>query len=380
MIDRLQESSIAKSPKSVLLLGPRQVGKSTLIKSLKLDAQVNLANEATFLEYSANPSLLTEIVERKNTKKVFIDEVQRLPSILNTVQALIDDDKSLKFYLTGSSARKLKRGGANLIPGRVVNYTLGPIVARELNYNLDIKQSLMYGFLPEILTLDDEKLKREILLSYGSNYLREEIKAEALTKSIESFSRFLNEICQYAGAFIDYTKMAKRAKISRHTCPNYFEILEDTMLGYRLFPDRALIDEIDLLKHPKFYFFDIGVLNALEKSFDLSSRRLGALMEQLVFQQLFHSASALKKVFSVHTFRTRGGLEIDFLLNLEGQRIAIEVKASDDIQDDDLYALQQIQQYLPRVKRFVFHGGRRIRKVDNIWCLPLADGLKEIGL
>lgn len=380
MIDRLQTEQIHDSKKSILLLGPRQVGKSTLIRSLGVDLEVNLANERTYLNFASQPGLLESMLANKKIRTVFIDEVQRIPSILNTIQSLIDVDKKLKFYLSGSSARKLKRGGANLLPGRVINHSLGPIIARELNYEFKMSDVLRYGFLPEILSLKNESEKKEILLSYSANYIREEIQAEALTKSVESFSRFLNEVSHNAGLFIDYTKISKNAMISRHTCPNFFEILEDTMIGYRIYPDQELLESADLVKHPKFYFFDVGVFNALEGSFDLSSRRKGVMMEHLIFQQIFHSARALKKDLKLNTFRTRAGLEVDFILQLEGQRIAVEVKASDRIDEADTEALLSLNRYLPKCEKFIFYDGPRAIKVKNVWAFPAAEGLKKIGL
>ncbi|MBK7962719.1 MAG: ATP-binding protein [Bdellovibrionales bacterium] len=381
MINRLQKIEIEKSKKGILLLGPRQVGKSTLVKGLQPDLQINFSDERTLIDYAGQPSSLPDLLERTGARSIFIDEVQRLPSILNTVQALIDSDKKLKFYLTGSSARKLKRGGANLLPGRVINYSLGPVVARELDYKFDIRRTLQYGFLPEILSLSKEAEKKEILLSYSSNYIREEVQAEALVRSLESFTRFLNELCKWTGSFIDYTKLSKRAQISRHTCPNYLEILEDTMIGHRLFPDPDLIERADLVKHPKFFFFDVGVFNALDRSFEVSNRRIGALMEQLVFQQIFHSSNALRKNFEIHSFRTRGGLEVDFALRIDGHHFLVEAKAAEEVQDNDFAALALIRkQYLPDAKAFIFHSGPKARKYQTIWALPVAEGLREIGL
>ena len=381
MLYRLQKSNIENSKKSVLLLGPRQVGKSTLIKSIKPQLQINFSDERTLIDFAGDPSSLPNIVERTNAKTVFIDEVQRLPSILNTVQALIDSNKKLKFYLTGSSARKLKRGGANLLPGRVINYALGPIVAHELDYKFNMKRALQYGFLPEILSLSKDDEKKETLLSYSSNYIREEIQSEALVRSLESFTRFLNELCKWNGSFIDYSKLAKRAQVSRHSCPNYFEILGDTMVGHQLFPDSELLEKADLVKHPKFFFFDVGVYNALDRSFDVSSRRVGGLMEQLVFQQIYHSANAFKKSLDIHSFRTRGGLEVDFSVRIDGEHFLIEAKTSEEIQENDFAALRLIKkQYAPDAKAFIFHSGPKAKKVDTIWALPLGEGLKEIGL
>lgn len=303
--------------------------------------EISRANEKTYLQFASRPGLLESQLADKKIRNTFVDEVQRLPSILNTIQSLIDDDKNLKFYLSGSSARKIKRGGANLLPGRVINYSLGPVIAREPDCKLNMHQALRYGFLPEILTLKTDSDKKELLLSYSENYIRQEIQAEALTKSVESFSRFLDEVSSNAGLFVDYTKIAKNAMISRHTCPNFFEILEDTMIGYRIYPDPDLLDRAALVKHPKFYFFDVGVFNALERTFDQSSRRKGVMMEHLVFQQIFHSARALRKEIQIHSFRTRAGMEVDFLAQINGQKFAIEVKSSDHVDNSKYLGLSR---------------------------------------
>ena len=156
MINRILGSIIEKSKKSVLLLGPRQTGKSTLIKSLQLDLTINFADQDTFLKHTQDFSLLRSLIERKKAKRVFIDEVQRIPELLNTVQSIVDNDPAIKFYLTGSSARKLKKGGANLLPGRVINYSLGALALKELNYILR-KEDLIYGFLPGVYTEKNER-------------------------------------------------------------------------------------------------------------------------------------------------------------------------------------------------------------------------------
>lgn len=379
MIDRILSPYLKKTKKSVLILGPRQIGKSTLMSSIPHDLKINLADESVLLEFAGNPSYLKDLIERSSAKTIFIDEVQNLPSLLNTVQFLIDEQKK-KFYLTGSSARKLKRGGANLLPGRVINYSMGPIIAKELNYKLNIKEHLSYGFLPEMITTKNEKEKQQLLISYCSSYIREEIQAEALTKSLEAFVRFINELCSWTAQFVDYTKLSKRAAISRHTCPNYFEILEDTLVGFRIFPDKNLLEEFDLVKHPKFYFFDVGILTGLQKDFSTHATRAGILTEQVVFQQLHHSATALQKNFEISSFRTRGGLEVDFILKLDGDIIPIEAKYSDHLISSDAQSLNQIKKTLKKAKPYIFHAGKKEMKVGGIWALPLATGLKEIGL
>lgn len=335
-----------------------------------------------YLNFSSNPGELRTRIEQENPKSVFIDEVQRLPKILNTVQALIDENKKLKFYLTGSSARKLKRGGANLLPGRTINLQLGPLVSSELSYTMDTEQVLTYGCLPEMY-LNKNKKENEILLrSYSASYLKEEIKAEALTRSLESFARFFQECPLVVGQFVDYTKLSKKAKISRHSCPRYFEILEDTLVGNRVFPFRQAIDQgVDLIKHPKFFFFDNGVFNGLLGNYVASPDRRGVLAEQLVYSQILHSSWAHMKDVKISSFRLRSGEEIDFVIQIEDQLFAIEVKSSHDLQSHDIESLDFFRKHFPKVKgSFVFHMQTREKKMGSSWILPWQKGLQQLGL
>jgi uncharacterized protein len=307
--------------------------------------------------------------------------VQRLPKILNSIQSIIDNNKKIKFYLTGSSARKLKRGGANLLPGRVINYNLGPLTSGELNYELNSEKALSLGTLPEIYTHKNEKEALKILKSYVANYIKEEIKAEALTRNLESFARFMLECSLNNSQFVDYTKMSNRAKISRHAIPRYFEILEDTLIGFRIFPFEPLVLAENLIKHPKFYFFDVGIYNSLVGNFTASLDRVGVLAEQLIFNQLLHSAWAKDKEIKISTFRTRGGIELDFIVELEGHIIGIEVKHSDNIITDDCDALLYFQKAHGNCQDlYIFHFGVTEKKMGAVKSLPWQKGLKAIGL
>jgi predicted AAA+ superfamily ATPase len=367
-----------KSRKSILLLGPRQVGKSTLIKSLKPELTINLADERTYLDHVSTPELIQDLIERKKAKTIFVDEVQRIPSILNTIQAIVDENPKLKFYLTGSSARKLKKQGVNLLPGRVFNYQLGPLTLREVGYKTKI-EDLAYGFLPEVWCSEDSKFKEDLLSAYSANYIREEIKAESLVRNLDSFSRFLNSSASQVGNFIDYSKMSKDIKISRHACPRYFEIFEDTLIGNRIYPDQEFIEKYDLIKHPKFYFFDVGVYNGLIRNFNVSLDRQGALFEQVVYSQLLHSANALRKNIEINSFRTRGGLEIDFMVRLDQELFAIEVKSAKEVSDSDVASLLRLKKD-EKIKPILFFQGKNARKINGVWCLPWAEGIKELGL
>jgi predicted AAA+ superfamily ATPase len=381
MINRKLRSEILKAKKSILLLGPRQVGKSTLISSLKPDLSINLANEMDLLNFSTRPDELEKLIRATKPKTIFIDEIQRLPRLLNTLQAIIDENKSLKFYLTGSSARKLKRGEANLLPGRVLNFKLGPLVASELDYEVDLERALSVGFLPEMYLEKKTKDAIQNLRSYGANYLKEEIKAEALTRNLESFARFMNEIALSNAQFIDYTKLAQRTKISRHAVPRYFEILEDTMIGQRIWPLEQLLESEDLIRHPKFYFFDVGVQNSLIGNFVPSRDRIGSLAEQMIYNQMLHASWAMDQDVKISTFRTRKGIEVDFILENGNKTFAIEVKTSGETGSSDLEGLSYFNaSFKQKCQAFVFHLGDKEKKFGSIWSLPWAKGIKAIGL
>ncbi len=378
---RLLKDQIKTNPKSILLLGPRQVGKSTLIASLKPDLSINLADELEFMTHSSQPDEISRLIELNGAKSIFIDEVQRLPRLLNSIQALVDRKKSLKFYLTGSSARKLKRGGANLLPGRILNFKMGPLVAAEMNYKFENEKILSLGSLPEIYLEKSPAQSQKILSSYAANYLKEEIMAEALVRNLESFSRFLNESILNIGQFVDFTKLAKRAKISRHAVPRYFEILEDTLVGHRMQAFKELIESEDLIRHPKFFLFDNGVYNGLLKNFVPSLDRIGPLAEQLIYTQLLHSAWARDEEIELNSFRTRKGVEVDFILRWQNKIYAVEVKTSDRLSSRDCESLIYFaKQYPKQSGLFIFHLGRKEQKFGPVWALPWQQGLKELGL
>jgi predicted AAA+ superfamily ATPase len=241
MIPRRLAPLLQRSAKSFLLLGPRQTGRSTLVAQLAPDLSINLFHEPTYLEFARNPRELEErlAVLRHGTGpvSVFIDEVQRLPSLLNTIQVLLDRPRSpYRFLLTGSSARKLRRGQANLLPGRVHTYHLGPITAGEMSYQLDTPQALATGTLPGILSEPDADVRRKTLRSYAATYLKEEVQAESLSRNLEGFARLLGIAAEWAGHHLDLSKLAAAAQVARQSAARYFEILEDTLIVRRAEP------------------------------------------------------------------------------------------------------------------------------------------------
>lgn len=380
-IHRLSSRKIEESPKSVLLLGPRQTGKSTLIKILKPELTINLADEGEFLLFTQNPDELKQRLASTQYKTVFIDEVQRLPGLLNTVQSILDDqDNMIKFYLTGSSARKLKRGKANLLPGRVFNYQLGPLVTSELNYRIDTEKALSTGTMPGVYSENNPKFRYKTLRSYASTYLKEEIQAEALVRNLEGFSRFLYFAAIYSGHFLDISKLASEAQVPRQSAVRYFEILEDTLIVNRS-PSYLKANKKRLVKHPKYYFFDTGVLNGLLSNFNVSPDRAGLHFEHLIFNQILSSAYAKDVDIQISTFRTPDGAEVDFIVEIEGVLFAIEVKHSKNIGPSDLKGLSNFtKSSLIKCNPMIFYTGNIERKIENIFVLPWQKGMREIGL
>ncbi len=376
---RLIADKLKKSAKSILLLGPRQTGKSTLIRSINPDLSINLSREKTFLEFSSQPDLLEKILKIDKPKTVFIDEVQRIPSLLNTVQAILDDrPKGIQFYLTGSSARKLKRGQANLLPGRIVSYSLGPLAFQECRSDLTLGHALAFGSMPGILSEKDIKTKKEVLRSYAGTYLKEEIQAEALTKNIEGFSRFLMVAASKSGEFLDFSKLGSQASISQKASSRFFEILEDTLIVSRL-NSFSRSETRRLVQHPKFYFFDLGVLNGLLQNFTLSNDRKGFLFEHFIVNQIL----TLNKVHGDHcrisTYRTEGGSEVDIIIENESELLSVEIKSSENIHGDDFLGLKRFAQfYKNRHRSILIYAGARSYKEDRIEVLSWARGLDAI--
>jgi predicted AAA+ superfamily ATPase len=384
MILRALGQVLRDSKKSFLLLGPRQTGKSTLVSSLNPDLSINLAHEPTYLDFARNPR---EIEERLNAlpptgkqQNIFIDEVQRLPSLLNTVQALLDSaPRRYKFLLTGSSARKLRRGQANLLPGRIFTYHLGPIVSREMGYQLDTKEALAHGTLPGVLLEPDLGTKEKTLTSYAATYLKEEVQAEALTRNLEGFARFLMICAEYAGQFLDLSKLAADAQIARQTAVRYFEVLEDCLIVHRLLPF-AKSARRRLVQHPRFYFFDPGVLNGLLGNFHLSVDRTGNLFEHLICSQILSSAAALDQTIKLYVYRTEHGAEVDFIINMNQETIAIETKASRNIGPADLRGFDSFADYYGKPHRaIVLYLGTERRKIGAVDIFPWQEGLRAIG-
>lgn len=380
MYKRTIKDLILETKSSILLIGPRQTGKSTLMRDLKPDLIINLAEEKTFLNFASRPDLLEEIISQEKSKTVFIDEIQRIPSLLNTIQAIIDaNPKKIRFFLTGSSARKLKRGSANLLPGRVIALQMTPLSLEEINYNYSIDSLLSYGLLPGIFIEENFKEKSLLLSSYGATYLKEEVQAEALTKNIEGFSRFLFAVAAKNGEFLDFTKLGSQSNITQKTASRFFEILEDSLIVFRL-NAYAKSSFRRLVQHPKFYFFDTGVLNSLLGGYKVTADRKGMLFETLVMNLIRNLLTSKSIPFEMSTYRTSTGAEVDLILNTEDSEWAIEIKASQNIGTNDLNGLKSFAEISKnKPNKMIIYLGNLSRKIEDVSILPLNQAMKLLA-
>ncbi len=379
MITRTLTPLLTRSKKSLLLLGPRQTGKSTLMAGLKPDITFNLAHEPTYLEFLRNPRELEErLTARPTAKLIFIDEVQRIPSLLNTLQSLLDQPKPPRFLLTGSSARKLRRGHANLLPGRVHTYTLGPLVGGEIKGEVPLSRALSLGSLPGIWTETDSDVAQKTLRSYAGTYLKEEVQAEGLARNLEGFARFLNIAAAASGQFLDFSKLASQAQVPRQSAVRFFEILEDCLLVIRLDAFAKSVGR-RLVQHPRFYFFDVGVLNGLLGNFHVSADRKGALFEQWVVTQIIHTAQTKDVDIRFSTYRTESGAEVDLILETKGELSAIEIKSGTQIRTGDLRGLRSFGEFYGKPHRkMLFYAGDPQKRLGDVEVWPWAKGIENL--
>jgi predicted AAA+ superfamily ATPase len=371
MIGRILRNRIEKHPKSILLLGPRQVGKSTLCNSLQPDLMVNLADEELFRQHLNDPGLIKRIIGGlpQGPKTILVDEIQRIPSMLNTIQALIDTNSQLRFLLTGSSARKLKRGNANLLPGRVLLEHLPPLLYWELKGQFDLNKAMTIGTLPEVYL---QEWGRDILLSYVAGYLREEIQAEALTKDLASYSRFLNLAAELSGQYMNYAKVASDSEINKETIRRYMEILSDTLL-IEVIPSFKSVDKKRRARQKdKFIFFDLGVRNALlgrtQKS-GFSKEEWGQLFEQWLVLQVLYYDRLHKKNWRVSTYRDAMGVEVDLIIETSTNALAIEIKSSTKAHSRMFKGVNKLKELTGcPFQNYVVYQGEHTQNFEDLGC------------
>lgn len=369
--------------RSCLLLGPRQTGKSTLVRSLlpKAAFSVDLLQHDVFLRYSKDPArfrLEAEARIRKGAGTIFVDEIQRQPALLDEIQGLIESHRT-RFLLTGSSARKLRRGAANLLAGRVSTRRLHPLTLAEQGELFDLERTLRYGSLPAVIT-GSEQDARELLESYAETYLREEVQAEALVRNLGGFARFLDVVAAENGGLVNYSAVGRDASIATRTVQEYYQILEDTLIGYRLEPWRKS-PRARLVGHPRFYLFDTGVTNALLRRLTVPPDPAwrGRLFEQWLVLECMRTLDYRRAEARLYYWRTHNGAEVDLLIERHGRlRLAVEIKAKRRVSGADVPGLRSFGEAHPGVPRVVAAEVPEEYALGDVLVLPYRSFLQRL--
>ncbi len=375
---QLEKRFFQEPNESFFLFGPRGTGKSTLMSRHKSKAiWIDLLLPDQERSYLANPERLIGILEGQPQKKmVVIDEVQKVPALLSVVHSIIEKKQGIQFILTGSSARKLKRAGADLLGGRALMRTLHPFMASELGENFKLDLALRDGMLP---LLFDTKNKQDKLQAYISLYLKEEIQTEGLVRNIGDFSRFLEAVSFSHASLINITNIARECQVNRKTVENYVTILKDLLLAFELnvFTKRA---KRELSAHPKFFLFDAGVFRTLRPAgpLDVSSEIEGAALEGLVAEHLRAWNDYSSQKHDLAFWRTRSGVEVDFIVYGPLGFWAIEVKNTKTIDRSEFQGLKAFLEDYPMAKAiFLYRGSERIVQ-EGILCLPCEEFLRDL--
>lgn len=370
--------------RSFFLFGPRLTGKSTLVRALPKEKTwiIDLLDSATYFRFAKTPAQFRREAEsaiRKNAvNTIVIDEVQRLPMLLNDVQSMMQDTKT-RFILTGSSTRKLKRGGANLLAGRAEVHTLHPFIEEEIREQFELEEILKYGSLPPIIGANTTEKKR-ILRTYVHLYLREEIQDEGIVRNLAGFSRFLDIAGAQCGELLNYSNIGRECSLHARTVQSYYDILEDTLIGFRLHAWRRSASK-RMASHPKFYLFDTGVTNALNERLDskIERRERGRLFEQWVILETMRHKSYLGTETRLFHWRTNHGSEVDLIFERHGKMIAgIEIKSNDHISGSDLTGLRSFRQDHPEAKRLAVCTAPRPYDIGGVEVLPWQYYIKKL--
>jgi uncharacterized protein len=347
MLKRLQTLS---QKQNLFLFGPRGVGKSTLLQELfppDICLYLDLLNPETEERFAKNPSDLINIIKAlpNEISHVLIDEIQKVPKLLDVIHLLIEQKQKL-FVMSGSSARKLKRGAANLLAGRAIVYNLYPFSFLELGEHFDLNQSLRFGTLPTLNKLDAEKDKQQYLMSYAHTYLKEEIKGEQLVRNLDPFRRFLEVAAQCNRKIINFANIARDVGTSEHNVREYFSIIEDTLLGFFLEPFKHSFRK-RLSHKPKFYLFDTGVVRSLTGMLSAplltGNSTYGEIFEHYIILECIRLANYFKPEYRFSYLQTKDGAEIDLVVERPGQpHLFIEIKSSNNVREEQLRSFTQL--------------------------------------
>ncbi|MBT9583255.1 ATP-binding protein [bacterium] len=370
---------------SLMLFGARGTGKSTLLKQLfppGPNLWIDLLKPSVEARFSRDPEELERIVQAQpKLERVVIDEIQKCPRLLDVVHGLIEST-DVKFVMTGSSARKLRKGAANLLAGRAFEYHLHALTQIELMAEFRLEDALHWGTLPRILSLNSDSRKRSFLQTYSLTYVKEEVWAEHLIRQLEPFRRFLEVAAQADGKIVNFSKIALDVGVDGKTVQSYFEILVETHLGFWLEAYHSSIRK-QIRLAPKFLFFDIGVSRALSRTLTLpvqeGTSAFGERFEQWVLLECFRLNDYLCCDYRFSYLHTKNGVEIDLIVERPGKRLLlIEIKSTVCVRADHLRHLEAIGHDLPDAEAWCMSRDPVPKKTGNVQVYPWQEGLQKL--
>ena len=372
---------------SFLLFGARGVGKSSLLETdfdLSQVLFLNLLDPLEEARFARDPNELIALVQgmTKTQLYVIIDEVQKVPKLLDVVHLLLESHHCKKYFiLTGSSARKLKAGGVNLLAGRAFVYHLHPFSYLELKDTFSLSEALSFGSLPKVTSLRGPLHKQKFLEAYTQTYLKEEIWAEHLVRKLDPFRRFLEVAAQTNGKILNYANIARDVGADEKTVKSYFSLLEDTLLGFLIEPFHHSFRK-RLRQAPKFYFFDVGVARALARTLSVpptpGTSYYGELFEQFIVVECLKLASYHYSEYKFCYLMTETGAEIDLVVDRPGKPLlCIEIKSTTHVRDTDLSTFAALTHDLENCEAVCFSQDPRQKKIGNVTVFPWTQGIKR---
>lgn len=373
---------------SFFLFGARGTGKSTLLENTyepSASIYINLLDPREEFRFSKHPEELQQVVMAadKNIRYIIIDEIQKIPKLLDVVHLLLETKKcSQIFILTGSSARQLKSAGVNLLAGRAFTLSLFPFCFLELRDRFVLHEALQFGLLPKLYELKNDVYKKKFLQSYALTYLKEEIWLSRLVSNLEHFRRFLEVAAQSNGKLINYSNIARDVGADDKTVSNYFGLLEDTLLGFFLEPFHHSFRK-RLKKSPKFYFFDIGIARALSSTLSINPLQgtsyYGELFEIFIIVECFKLKHYFQEEYKLSYLMTQSDQEIDLIIERPGLLpLFIEIKSKDNVQASDLNTLLKLSQEFGACEAICLSQDPRKKQIGHAIVYPWREGLTEI--
>jgi uncharacterized protein len=372
--------------KSFFLFGARGVGKSTFISNYFSEDRTlvfDLLDPELEDQFILEPNKLSaEILAKKSELDwVIIDEIQKCPKLLNIVHQLIVKHK-IKFALTGSSARRLKQKGVNLLAGRAITEYMFPLTFLELGEQFNLDTVLSFGSMPEAISADSGQERSAYLRSYTLNYIKSEIQAEQWVRNVDPFRKFLGIAAQMNGCILNYSNMARDIGVQANTVHSYFDILEDTLIGIRIPAyDRSIRKQMRMA--PKFYLFDLGIKRALDKTLDVrlapGTSSYGSAFEHLVIMEIYRLSQYKRPDYTLSYILTKDGAEIDLVVERPGQPTAlIEIKSKDQVDDRDTRHLEHFYDDFKKPDLFLLSNDPREKLINRARALHWQSGICEI--